>query len=417
MTRRKWHSAGLLALAVAAGFLAGRLAVWDRGPDAPERAPREPETAPAAEEVRLNDAAERRMGLKYAESEVRSVRQTIQATGAVGPNEPRLAHIRAMARGRINAAYVRLGDRVKAGQPLVAYDNAELGEAIGEYLAALASIEKAHTEADVANRSLERARSLVELGAVAKGEYDRREAEHRNALASVESQKAGAAKIEERLHRFGMSDAEIGKLNLRSVYHREASNTVVTAPLDGVITQLRAVPGEPVSADDTLVAIADLSKVWVQADVYEKDIAAIRLGATADVTVDAYPDRAFPSEITYVSPYLDPKTRTAKVRCEVDNSEGLLRLDMFATVQIPTATRRTAVTIPVDAVQTVSGQAVAFVALGGGRFGRRALTLGERSEGRVEVLEGLPAGTRVVTEGSFVLKSEALKAELGQHDE
>jgi len=162
MTRRKWHSAGLLALAVAAGFLAGRLAVWDRGPDAPERAPREPETAPAAEEVRLNDAAERRMGLKYAESEVRSVRQTIQATGAVGPNEPRLAHIRAMSRGRINAAYVRLGDRVKAGQPLVAYDNAELGEAIGEYLAALASIEKAHTEADVANRSLERARSLGE---------------------------------------------------------------------------------------------------------------------------------------------------------------------------------------------------------------------------------------------------------------
>ena len=209
-------------------------------------------------------------------------------------NGSRLAHIRALARGRIDDVYVRLGDRVRTGQRLLTYDNVELGDAIGEYLSALAELQKATAETEVSKRALERAKNLVELGAVAKAEFQRREAEYKNALATVESRKAEAAKIEEKLHRFGMTDAEIEKLDPRKglEYHRERSHSTLTAPFAGVITQFNAAPGETVGTEDELMTVADLSTVWVQADVYEKDIHAVREGQQAEVVVASYPGRS-----------------------------------------------------------------------------------------------------------------------------
>jgi cobalt-zinc-cadmium efflux system membrane fusion protein len=135
------------------------------------------------------------------------------------------------------------------------------------------------------------------------------------------------------------------------------------------------------------------------------------------VSVDTYPGRVFAGRLTYIGDTLDAKTRTAKVRCEVPNRDSALKFDMFATVRIPVAGGRSATVIPAEAVQRIGDQSVAFVSHGGGRFEQRLLKLGETSEGLVEILEGLSPGTRVVSEGSFVLKSEAMKAELGHHEE
>jgi membrane fusion protein, heavy metal efflux system len=165
------------------------------------------------------------------------------------------------------------------------------------------------------------------------------------------------------------------------------------------------------------MTVTDLSTVWVQADVYEKDIHSVREGQPAEVVVSSYPDRIFTGRITYVSDVLEPSTRTAKVRVEVPNQQNLLKLEMFATVRIPTPATRSALAIPANAVQNVDGTTVAFVKAAGDRFEKRPLRLGQRSGDWVEVTDGLKAGDTVVTEGSFLLKSEAKKSELGHHEE
>jgi cobalt-zinc-cadmium efflux system membrane fusion protein len=366
--------------------------------------------------VTLTAAVQRNIGLRVEAAQLKTIAQTIQTTGVVGPNETRVARIRSLARGRIEKVYVRLGDRVRAGQPLLEYDNIELGELVGEYLIAIAALEKTKAEAEVTQRSLERAHNLVELGAIARAEYERRAAEYKNALASINSQKAEIARIEEKLHRFGLTDADLDKLNTptHTQYHREASHSVLRAPFDGVVIKYDVAEGEVIEAEREFLTIADLSTVWVQADVYEKDIAAIHRGQEAKVFVDAYPGETFLGKITYVSDFLDPKTRTAKVRCEVPNRDRRLKLEMFATILIPTRAGREAVMIPATAVQQIENQPVVFVRIGDTQFQKRNVRLGAQSDGWIEVTNGMKAGEPVVTQGSFYLKSTLLRQQIGE---
>ncbi|MCL6506854.1 MAG: efflux RND transporter periplasmic adaptor subunit [Bryobacteraceae bacterium] len=358
-TRRK----RLILLTFAAGAVAGVLGslvielIGHASRSAEGRAASAEATKEAAPSsvVRLELAAMRNIALTVVPAQMRTVRQAVRATGSIGPNESRLAHIRPLARGRVERVYVRLGDRVRAGQPLLEYDNVELGELIGGYLSAVAGLEKARAEAEVARRSLERARSLVELGAVARAEFERRDAEYQNALASINSQRAEIAKVEEKLHRFGLSDAEIRKLGPQAnveaqvAYHREASHNAMTAPFSGIVIKYNVAEGEVIGPENELLTLADLSTVWVLADVYEKDIALIRQGQEARIMADAYPGQVFRGSITYVSDMLDPKTRTARVRCEVPNPDGRLKLDMFVSVELPTPVGRQALMVPSSA--------------------------------------------------------------------
>ncbi|HXG32010.1 MAG TPA: efflux RND transporter periplasmic adaptor subunit [Bryobacteraceae bacterium] len=422
-TRRK----RLILLTFAAGAVAGVLGslvielIGHASRSAEGRAASAEATKEAAPSsvVRLELAAMRNIALTVVPAQMRTVRQAVRATGSIGPNESRLAHIRPLARGRVERVYVRLGDRVRAGQPLLEYDNVELGELIGGYLSAVAGLEKARAEAEVARRSLERARSLVELGAVARAEFERRDAEYQNALASINSQRAEIAKVEEKLHRFGLSDAEIRKLGPQAnveaqvAYHREASHNAMTAPFSGIVIKYNVAEGEVIGPENELLTLADLSTVWVLADVYEKDIALIRQGQEARIMADAYPGQVFRGSITYVSDMLDPKTRTARVRCEVPNPDGRLKLDMFVSVELPTPVGRQALMVPSSAIQQIDDQPVVFVKTGETQFERRNVRLGSNSDGWVEVTSGVRQGEPVVTDGSFHLKSVLLRERIG----
>ncbi|MBI4469598.1 MAG: efflux RND transporter periplasmic adaptor subunit [Acidobacteria bacterium] len=415
-TRRR-RAAFIIVLIL--GFIAAAWGWRALRPDLPPGTVHEEESESADPDVlTLDPAVLRTLGLAFEPAEMRTVAETVQATGGVGPNETRVGHIRSLARGRIEKVYVRLGDRVQARQPLLAYDNIELGELIGQYLSAVAMLEKVNAEAEVAKRSLERAQNLVELGAVARADYERRSAEYRNALASINSQKAGVAQVEEKIHRFGLTDPDLEKLNARTheQFHREASHSILRAPFDGTVIKYDVAEGEVVEIARELFTIADLSTVWVQADVYEKDIAAIRRGQEASILINAYPGETFIGRITYVSDALDPKTRTAKVRCEVPNGHGRLKLEMFATIQIPIAKSQQAVMIPRTAVQEIDDKPAVFVKTGDTAFEKREVELGAPSNGWIEVIRGVKAGEPVVTDGVFVLKSELKKKEFGQHE-
>jgi cobalt-zinc-cadmium efflux system membrane fusion protein len=191
----------------------------------------------------------------------------------------------------------------------------------------------------------------------------------------------------------------------------------VRAPFAGVVTAADVAPGEAVDTQRELFTVADLSTVWVIGDLYQKDIASVRRGQEAQITTESYPGETFIGRVTYISDVLDSSTRTAKVRCEVPNRDGRLKLQMFVTMGIPTATARDALVIPAAAVQQVDDDTVVFVQTGDDTFEKRVVDAGVGTGGWVRVLVGLKAGERVVTEGGFMLKSKLKAASIGEGEE
>jgi membrane fusion protein, heavy metal efflux system len=184
---RKFWIAAIFLVGMAAGaFVFERISDSGRTKGASAKDPASEEQKPTGR-VRMDAAAQKNIGLGIERAQLRSVERTLQATGVVTPNESRLAHVRPLARGRIEKVNVRLGDRVRAGQILLVYDNVELGEVIGQYSAAVAALDKAKAEAEVTQRSLDRAKALVDVGALARAELEKRSAEYKNALASIAS--------------------------------------------------------------------------------------------------------------------------------------------------------------------------------------------------------------------------------------
>jgi cobalt-zinc-cadmium efflux system membrane fusion protein len=169
-----------------------------------------------------------------------------------------------------------------------------------------------------------------------------------------------------------------------------------------------------VDAGMGLFSITDLSEVWVQAEVYEKDLGRIQLGQPARISVDTYPDEVFSGKVAYVSDAMDPKTRTAQVRCVVPNTDRRLKLDMFAAVDVPTTLSRKVLALPVAAIQDLGGKQVIFVRQTDQKFLVREVKVGQTAGGQTEILSGLSEGEPVVIQGAYHLKSIRMSKELGE---
>jgi Cu(I)/Ag(I) efflux system membrane fusion protein len=204
---------------------------------------------------------------------------------------------------------------------------------------------------------------------------------------------------------FDISDEQIAELEKT----RQVKKTLrVTAPRDGIVVEKMAVEGQMVDAGMKLYRLADLGIVWVQAQVYEQDLAFVRLGQEATVSLSYLPDRKFRGRVTYVYPTVDEKTRTARVRMEFHNPGYFLKPGMFATVELQAELEPSALLVPDMAVLRSGEKNTVFIALAGGKFEPRTVTLGPRSENNFyQVLSGLNEGERVVTSGQFMLDSES----------
>ena len=403
--RRNWWIAGALVIVLAVAGAAWWRSAPSADPTAAQQAEQETEkSAGAPATIEIEPDIQRAAGLADEPAERRAVAETIQTTGIVGPDETRLARIRPLAEGRVTRLAVRVGDRVAAGQTLLTYDSITAGEFMSAYRAAVASLERATAEADVARRSVERADNLVEIGAVAKGERDRRAAEHQRAMAEVNSARAAVVNLEQKLLRLGMSRKELDQARGGGDMNG-AITSAVSAPFGGVVTEVHAAPGEVITPERELFVVADLSRVWIQGDVYQKDIAKIRVGQNALITIDTYPGETFTGRVTYVSNVLDADTRTAKVRCEVPNRDGRLKVQMFARLALPVSMTRDTLVIPSRAVQDIDGVPTVFVRIGEEKFETRAVRVSPAIGELVEVLEGLKPAERVVTDGALMLKS------------
>lgn len=380
--------------------------------------------------VRISVKAQRNFEIETAEAGFLRVSRAIAATGVIGQDPSRIAHISPLARGRVEKVFVSVGDTVKQGQPLLEYDNIELGEVVGEYLAALASLEKSKTQLAVAEKFLERAEGLLEMEAIARKDYELRDAQHSESIAEVNMARARLTQTHVKLHRFGLSDEDIEALRQESkpqrvtlpngstgVHHRELSLSLIKSPFEGVIIQRDVATGETIEPGQELLTLVNTSTVWVTVDIYEKDLSLIREGQRVKVQVAAYPDEVFAGEISRIGDVLDSKTRTVKAVCIVSNPGRKLKLQMFANVSIETERDKRILAVPSLAIQTDRRDSFLYVRRDDTHFEKRIVRVGDESEEYTEILEGLVAGEEVVTAGAFYTKSEAVRGSLGEeHD-
>ena len=366
--------------------------------------------------------AQQNAGVEFVAAEHRAHPVPLKVTGLVTPVPSRVVHLRPLAEGVVKQVNVKLGDRVRAGQVLVHYDNIALGDHIGEYRGAVAARRQAEADLEVLQRSLQRAEQLIGLEAISQQTLDLRRSEFEQARAGLVSAQAEVSRIEERIHRSGLTDEDLSEVAPRgsademraaAEQHREMSLNFIRAPFHGTVTEFSVAVGDLVGPDRELLTIINMSTVWVLADVYEPDLGRLPSNAEVAIQVDAYPDRVFTGRITYISDTIEMSTRAAHVRCVVTNRDKALKLGMFTRVSIPTNEKVSTLVAPVDAVQQIDGQSVVFVRTGPATFERRDVTLGLTADGQVEVIGGLKPGETIVSTGSFYLKTALLHERIG----
>ena len=288
-----------------------------------------------------------------------------------------------------------LGQSVKRGQRVAIIFSNELADTQARYLTAAAVLDEHH-------RHHMRTMKLVEIGAASRQELEMATSQLRDAESNV-------AALRQKLMLLGLSAQRIDSMNSTSQISSEVN---VIAPNAGTITSRSVNSGEVIEANKELMRVTDLSTVWVVGQVYEKDLATVRVGSGANVTSDAYPGQVFRGRVTYVDPKIDPATRTAQVRIEMANPRQMFKLGMYVNVAfgaLGIAEKSTA-SVPKDAVQTINNQRVVFVATDKPtEFIMRVVRVGAESNGFYPVLEGLTVGERVVVDGSFLLRAEWMK--------
>jgi cobalt-zinc-cadmium efflux system membrane fusion protein len=362
------------------------------------------ETKESSGLITMEEVAQKNVGLQVAPVRIVQLSEYLQVTGTVQPVDSRVSQVRSLARGRLQDVLAKVGDRVRQGQELARIDNQEAGELTAQFASARAELQRLRVLLTLQSKQVERNRRLSEIGAAPTKDYEQSRAEYQALEENARAQEGIISGLSTRLRRFGGGNTDPNAPVI----------TAIAAPFDGVVIKAAASPGGVVDSGTELFTVADISRVWVQAEVYEKDLGRIQVGQSAIIHVDTYPDEPFGGKVTYISDVLDPQTRTAKIRCEVRNSKVLLKLDMFATVQLPTTFRRQALAVPVGAIQQLDSKTVVFVRRGATQFEVREITAGKTVNGQVEILSGLREGEPVATVGAFHLKSIIAGKELGE---
>ena len=186
----------------------------------------------------------------------------------------------------------------------------------------------------------------------------------------------------------------------------------VKSPIDGVITDRKSTAGELLSKETQIYTVSEPADLWVLAEIKERDIGAVKVGQDTVFTVLAYPGEQFHGKVVRVGNRVEEGSRTLEVRIEVSNADGRLKPGMFADVEIVTTVQENVLLIPDAAMQTDGDNQIVFVALDGNKFEKRIVKIGLDQRGLVQILEGVKPGEKVVTDGSFILKSEMLKGEM-----
>lgn len=338
--------------------------------------------------VHLSSEQEQALGVQTFTAAAAPFRTMLRAMGEVAVPLPRKALVSCAFAARIVRVHAGVGAWVTRGQPLVTLQSDEVGLATSEY-------QKAQAALDLARRSFEREKRLFDGGVGAQKTFFAVE----NDLRLAEASRLAA---ERRLHVFGLSDAEIRQLDTD---HGSPSELTLTAPIDGKVVDTTAVLGGMVDASREILTLVDTRVLWVDADVYERDIAQVQLGQKVAVVVPAYPHEAFEGTVSYVGDVVRPATRTIAVRTEVPNRGQRLKPGMFANVTFEIGERPSVVALPEPAILDDPNGHLVFVRTAAG-YEPRLVELGAQDNGKREITRGVSAGDLVVVGGHYQLKSK-----------
>ena len=336
------------------------------------------EEAAAPGQVVISTQKVQKLGVRTEAAQQRSLDRTVRAAGRIEPDERRLFTIAPKFEGYVERLHVNVtGQPVSKGQPLFEAYSPELVSAQREYAIAVqgvAALKDADSQAQAGMQQLAQS-SLT------------------------------------RLKNWDISDEQIKTLTRTGATQRTLT---FCSPATGIVMEKKAVQGMRFMPGEMLYQVADLSRVWVIADVFEQDLALVKSGAKAQVSINAYPDKSFAGTVTYVYPTLKAETRTVPVRVELANPGGLIKPGMFAQVELQVSNKMPGVTVPLSAVIDSGTRQVVLVQLNEGRYEPREVKLGARSDSYVEVVSGVKVGEQVVVAANFLIDAESnLTAALG----
>jgi membrane fusion protein, heavy metal efflux system len=374
-------------------LLAALLVSCDRKPEH-EEDEHAHEGKEAERTVTLLRHAAARAGIKTAKVARAHLARRLHAPAEVVLDPDRTAHLGPLSDARIEKVAVALGDHVKAGSLLAVLRSAAAGDSRAE-------LEQASADAELAGANLVRQQALQDAGIGAVRSFEQARADARRAQAAV-----GAARSRLQL---------VGGYELRS-------------PIAGTVIERHATLGEAVGPGDALFTVSDLSQVWIVGQVYERDVGAIAPRARASLRLEAYPERSWSGELSYVAGALQHETRTLPVRMELDNAEGVLRPGLFGALEIEAGNAAQAgeqntfdaIAVPSGAVQRMGSETLVFVTQPGDaehvRFVARAVELGRSAGDQLEVASGLRDGEEIAVSGTFTLRGELLRGSLAGHE-
>jgi len=334
--------------------------------------------AGSGNEIKIGTEKVQKLGVRTEPVTLRALQRTVKAAGRVEVDERRVYSVSPKFEGWVERLHVNAtGQPVAKGQPLFEVYSPELVSAQREYSIAL------------------------EASAALKGAGD--------------DPRAGMKRLAEsslaRLKNWDISEEQIRALETSGESRRTLT---FRSPVSGIVMEKKALQGMRFMPGESLFQVADLSSLWVIAEVFEQDIALVQAGSRARVRIGAYPGQAFDGLVTYLYPTLKPETRTVPIRIEIANPGGRLKPAMFAEVELAAGGKEKVLTIPTSAVIDSGARRIVLVQRGEGRFEPRPVTLGGRSETHVQVLEGLGEGEQVVVAANFLIDAESnLKAAIG----
>ncbi len=425
--KTRWFLAGVLC-AMAAGSLAFIATNGCSRRDAPPEGSEEEQAAHGGDPARnantvtavsLPPEAIQRAEMRVESAEEHVLTPSFLVPARVSFNEEAMAQVGTPVPGRVNELKVKLGDVVRRDDVLLLVESPQLGEAESAYLEKRTALAAASAAMEPLQRALDRAQNLYQQGQIISGaEVQRRESEYLLAEGMLKAAQSALATAELKLEMLGLNRAAIDELK----NGKPSLQYPIRAPIDGTVVARSATLGELVSPDkQSLLTLADMTTLWVLADVPEAKLPEVAKGTKARVRLATARDDVIEGQVSYIASHLAPGTRSAEVRIEVSGRDPLVKPGVFAEAELfasQSEHRQPVLAVPAAAVQTVDGRAIVFTPAPkrAGVFVKREVEAGSEVGGMVPILSGLRRGEKIVTQGTFILKAELGKAAAGQED-
>ena len=351
------------------------------------------EHAPANAPVTLSKSATQKNEIKVVPVVQARLAGDIQLIGNVTYDADHYAMVGPLVAGRVAKLNVTVGSQVRRGQVMAEIESVDVGQSRGDLIAAKARL-------GAATSNLNRERDLAEKKISSSREREMAESQWASERAAVRA-------AHEKLRAIGLTDSDIESIE----EHGIGGRVRIRAPIDGTVLERKVTLGQAIQPAEDAFKLANLNRVWVQLDLYEKDLARVRVGLAVEVRTDAYPGEVVKGRVAYVSPVIDIATRTAQIRVEIDNRKGRLHIGQLVNAKLfgnPDANATPVLAVPRTSIQRIDGKALVFLKVANG-FQRQFVEIGLSGGELIEIRSGLQLGQEVASEGGFLLKSEMLR--------